>query len=98
MAIIIKYVVEHKGVEKLITTDKKEADKYDKMLEVADNLAEVMEAKGVDLTESKMEQLSVMLAKHRDAVAKLFKGTSAGVLLQEEQAEVVKLENVKSAG
>ena len=98
MAIIIKYVVEHKGVEKLITTDKKEADKYDKMLEVADNLAEFMEAKGVDLTESKMEQLSVMLAKHRDAVAKLFKGTSAGVLLQEEQAEVVKLENVKSAG
>lgn len=98
MAIIIKYVVEHKGVEKLVTTDKKEADKYDKMLEVADNLAEFMEAKGVDLTESKMEQLSVMLAKHRDAVAKLFKGISADALLQEEQAEVVKLENVKSAG
>jgi dsDNA-binding SOS-regulon protein len=30
MAIITKYVVEHKGVEKLVTTDKKEADKYER--------------------------------------------------------------------
>ena len=36
MAIITRYVVEHKGVEKFVTADKKEADKYDKMLEVAD--------------------------------------------------------------
>ena len=47
MAIITRYVVEHKGVEKFVTADKKEADKYDKMLEVADNLAEYIEAKGM---------------------------------------------------
>ena len=39
MAITTQYVVSHKGVEKLVTTDKKAADQYDKMLDVADNLA-----------------------------------------------------------
>ena len=36
MAVITRYVVEHKGVEKFVTADKKEADQYDKMLEAAD--------------------------------------------------------------
>ena len=98
MAVITKYVVEHKGVEKLVTTDKKEADKYDKMLEVADNLAEFMLAKGIDMDESQMEQLSVMLSKNKDIVVKLFKGTDAATVLKEEQAEVVELDKVKSAG
>lgn len=98
MAVITKYVVEHKGVEKLVTTDKKEADKYDKMLEVADNLAEFIHAKGIALDESLMEQLSVMLSKNKDSVSKLFKGIEANVVLKDEQAEVVDLEKVKSAG
>ncbi|UAA37688.1 YebG family protein [Paraneptunicella aestuarii] len=98
MAIITKYVVEHKGVEKLVTTDKKEADKYDKMLEVADNLAEYIQAKGIDLDEKLMEQLSVMLSKNKEVVAKLFKGVDAATVLKEETAEIVKLEKAKSAG
>lgn len=99
MAVITKYVVEHKGVEKLVTTDKKEADKYDKMLEVADNLAEFIYAKGIDLDEAVMEQLSVMLSKNKDNIAKLLKGVEAGAVLKEEQAEVVELDKVKkSAG
>lgn len=97
MAVITKYVVEHKGVEKLVTTDKKEADKYDKMLEVADNLAEFIEAKGVTLEESVMEQLSVMLSKNKDNVAKLYKGVDVASVLKEDEAEVVELEKVKSA-
>lgn len=98
MAVITKYVVEHKGVEKLVTTDKKEADKYDKMLEVADNLAEFIQAKGVDLDEGVMEQLSVMLSKNKDNVNKLLKGADAATVLKDEQADVVELDKVKSAG
>lgn len=98
MAIITKYVVEHKGVEKLVTTDKKEADKYDKMLEVADNLAEYIQAKGIDLDEKLMEQLSVMLSKNKEVVTKLFKGVDVATVLKDETAEVVKLEKAKSAG
>ncbi|MBN7819271.1 YebG family protein [Bowmanella sp. Y26] len=92
MAIIIRYVVEHKGVEKLVTTDKKEADLYDKMLDVADNLADYMQAKGVKLEESVMEDLSIMLSQNKDAVARLLKGNTAASLLEEEKAEVVRLE------
>ncbi|MCY7295549.1 YebG family protein [Alteromonas sp. a30] len=97
MAVITKYVVEHKGVEKLVTTDKKEADKYDKMLEVADNLAEFIEAKGISLEEKVMEQLSVMLSKNKDNVAKLYKGADVASVLKDDEAEVVELEKVKSA-
>jgi dsDNA-binding SOS-regulon protein len=34
-------------VEKFVTADKKEADQYDKMLDVADNLSEYIEGKGI---------------------------------------------------
>lgn len=96
MAVIVKYVVEHKGVEKLVTTDKKEADKYDKMLEVADNLAIYLEAKGVKLDESMMEDLTITLSKNKDNLNKLFKGVEANTLLEEEKAEVVELESKKA--
>lgn len=92
MAIIVRYVVEHKGAEKLVTTDKKEADQYDKMLDVADNLADYIQAKGLDIDEALLEELSILLSQNKDKVAKLFKGTDAQSLLEQEKAEVVKLE------
>ncbi|TPV58482.1 hypothetical protein FJ444_10635 [Aestuariibacter sp. GS-14] len=91
MAITTQYVVSHKGVEKLVTTDKKEADQYDKMLDVADNLAIYIQAKGIKLSDDLAEELSVMLSKNKDSLAKLLKGTSADSILSEESAEVVKL-------
>lgn len=91
MAIIVKYVVEHKGVEKLVTTDKKEADKYDKMLEVADNLAQYIQAKMSSLNEQEIEELSVLLSSHKEAVMKVFKGASATSVLEDEKADVISL-------
>ena len=96
MTVITKYVVEHKGVEKLVTTDKKEADKYDKMLEVADNLAIYLEAKGVKLDESMMEDLTITLSKNKDNLNKLFKGVEANRLLEDEKADVVELGTKKA--
>jgi len=92
VAIITRYVVEHKGVEKLVTTDKKEADRYDKMLDVADNLAAFIQAKGMTVEDGLLEELSILLSKNKDKVAKIFKGIDAQSLLEEEKAEVVKLE------
>ena len=91
MAITTQYVVSHKGVEKLVTTDKKAADQYDKMLDVADNLAVYIEAKGIKLDEAVAEALTIMLAKNKDNLTKLLKGTDADTLLSSESAEVVKL-------
>ena len=92
MAIIVRYVVEHKGVEKMVTTDKKEADLYDKMLDVADNLAAYIDAKGISLQEPLLEELTVLLAKNKETVNKLFKGASAAEILEQEKAEVVALQ------
>lgn len=96
MTIITRYVVEHKGVEKFVTTDKKEADQHDKMLDVADNLAEYIDAKGVKLDTNLLEELAIMLSKNKDAVAKLFKGSEAQSLLSEEKADVVALGKKKA--
>lgn len=96
MSIIIQYVVEHKGIEKLVTTDKKEADKYDKMLEVADNLAEYVQAKGFTLEAPLLEELSILLAKNKEAVAKLLRGTALQTVLSEDQGEVVELAKRKA--
>jgi dsDNA-binding SOS-regulon protein len=96
MTIIIKYVVEHKGIEKLVTTDKKEADKYDKMLEIADNLASYIHLKSPSLSEQEVEDLSILLSSNKDSIMKLFKGSAADQILDAEKAEVVSLEDAKA--
>ncbi len=42
MAVIVKYVVERNGEEKMTFTSKAEADAYDKMLDMADELFELL--------------------------------------------------------
>ncbi|WP_026376235.1 YebG family protein [Aestuariibacter salexigens] len=91
MAITLQYVVTHKGVEKLVTTDKKEADKYDKMLEIADNLAVYLSAKGTKLDDDSLEELAITLASGKDAVSQILRGKSADQVLTDEQADVVAL-------
>ena len=74
MAVITQYVVQHKGImDKLVTTDKKAADQYDKMLNVADNLARYIDAKGIKLADQELEDLSILLAKHKDSIQKILK-------------------------
>ena len=93
MAVITQYVVQHKGVDKLVTTDKKEADQYDKMLNIADNLAQYIEAKGVQLDDNVAEELSILLATHKDSVQKILRGSDADTLIQQETADVVSLDD-----
>ena len=89
MAVVTQYVVQHKGVDKLVTRDKKEADQYDKMLGIADNLSVYIQSKGIELDEDVAEELSILIAKNKDAVSKLFKGAEADSILEAEKAEVV---------
>ena len=75
MAVIIKYIVERKGVEKMTFTSKKEADAYDKMLDSADQLAEFLSESSVTLDDQQLEELGLYLASNKDIVQSLFKGT-----------------------
>ena len=68
MAVESRFVVIRHGVEAKTFMDKKSADEYDKMLDMADNLAEVFAQSSLKLTESLSEELSIYLAQNRDDV------------------------------
>lgn len=68
MAVESRFVVIRHGVEAKTFMDKKSADDYDKMLDMADNLADVLEKSPIELSDSASEELSIYLAQHRDEV------------------------------
>ncbi|MFY8272838.1 YebG family protein [Pseudoalteromonas sp. SSDWG2] len=74
MAVVVKYVVERNGVERMTFTSKKEADAYDKMLDIAENLEELLGAVDVPLSEQQVESLSLQIAKQKDDFMNVLKG------------------------
>ncbi|NVJ60502.1 MAG: YebG family protein [Gammaproteobacteria bacterium] len=55
-------------------TDKKSADEYDKMLELAENVSAWVEQNIDDLSESQTEALGMLVATNKDLLAKAIKG------------------------
>lgn len=53
--------------------DKAEADRHDKMLELAETLATVLQAAVPGLAEQQAEEASIFMARHREVFAKAFK-------------------------
>ncbi|WP_373188076.1 YebG family protein [Halopseudomonas sp.] len=53
--------------------DKAEADRHDKMLELAEALGEVLQTAVPSLTEQNAEDVSLFLAQNREVLAKAFK-------------------------
>ena len=68
MAVESRFVVIRHGVEAKTFMDKKSADEYDKMLDMADNLADVFAKSPIELSDSASEELSIYLAQHREDV------------------------------
>ncbi len=68
MAVESRFVVIRHGVEAKTFMDKKSADEYDKMLDMADNLAEVFANAPLELSDAINEELSIYLAQHREEV------------------------------
>lgn len=56
--------------------DKAEADRYDKMLELAEGLAELLQLAVPSLSEQQVEEVGIYMAKNRDIFAKAFKGSA----------------------
>jgi dsDNA-binding SOS-regulon protein len=86
MAVIVKYVVVRDGKEEMIFTTKKEADAYDKMLDVAERLNAFLQAAGVDIAEDKLDELTFFMAQHRDPIGRLLKGGTLDVPVAREPA------------
>jgi dsDNA-binding SOS-regulon protein len=53
--------------------DKAEADRHDKMLELAEGLAEVLNKAVPSLSEKQVEDIGVFMARNRELFAKAFK-------------------------
>ena len=73
----IEYIVKDKhGMERLRTADKKAADAYDKALEIADRLAQLLREDQVlpNLPEPDLEELTLYLARNARNVERVLKG------------------------
>ena len=68
MAVESRFVVIRNGLEVKTFMDKKSADEYDKMLDMADNLSQVFAQSSIELSDVASEELSIYLAQHREEV------------------------------
>ncbi|WP_090272391.1 YebG family protein [Halopseudomonas litoralis] len=68
--------------------DKAEADRHDKMLELAEVLSDVLRKAVPSITEAQSEEAGIYMARQRDLFAKAFKSSPdvLAALLEEEPA------------
>ncbi|WP_275555007.1 YebG family protein [Mixta sp. Marseille-Q2659] len=68
MAVETKFVVVRKGEEKMTFASKKEADAYDKMLDMAEAFTDWLLQHDLPFDEAQVENLGLFLAEQKDAV------------------------------
>nr|WP_320193961.1 YebG family protein [uncultured Desulfobacter sp.] len=76
MPVIVQYIVVRDGDEKMTFATKKEADAYDKMLDIADNLFNFLENSNIVLDETRKEEISLLFAEKREEVMPILRGGS----------------------
>lgn len=92
MAVESRFVVIRNGAEVETFMDKKAADEYDKMLDMADNISCLLEQSALKLSEKSVEEISIFFAKSRDDLlialqAKKAKPAKLEITAKEEKAE-----------
>ncbi|EMX2273419.1 YebG family protein [Yersinia enterocolitica] len=98
MAVEIKFVVVRQGEEKMTFTTKKEADAYDKMLDLADNLSEWLSQSPLILEEEQREALSFFLAENKDALGQILRGANPAASAEgQPKAKVEKIATDKKS-
>ena len=73
MAVIPMWQVDR---DKSMHTSKAEADKHDLMLEIGEHFAVAIKAIAPEVLQSQAEAIGLFFSKHREAVAKLCKGSN----------------------
>ncbi len=68
MAVIVKYVVERNGEEKMTFASKAEADAYDKLLDMSEELFELLGKSDLIDDENKRDELAMFLAQNKEEV------------------------------
>mgnify|MGYP000043873417 FL=1 len=98
MAVESRFVVIRHGVEVETFMDKKAADEYDKMLDMADNLSEMFESAPIELSENAREELSIYLAKHREEVLIALQAKKPKAPKKETPKKLSSAENANTRG
>ncbi|NIY46885.1 YebG family protein [Cedecea colo] len=75
MAVEIKYVVVREGQEKMSFASKKEADAYDKMLDLAEVLGDWLQQSPVAFEEGQSDALAMWLAENKDALSTVLRSS-----------------------
>ncbi len=83
MTVVVQYIVVRNGEQKMTFATKKEADAYDRMLDIAEAMGSLIRRGELGLDESQIEEISLHLAKHGDEAMSILKGKS----LSEESAK-----------
>jgi len=68
-------------------TDKKEADNYDKMLELAENVSTWMEREIEGLSEEQSENIGMLFAENKEVLLKALKGKPELLLQSQEDSD-----------
>ncbi|MCD6430701.1 MAG: YebG family protein [Deltaproteobacteria bacterium] len=77
MAVIVQYIVVRNGEQKMTFTSKKEADAYDKLLDISDQMYTFLQSSKLEMNAGQLEELSFYLAKNREAAVGLLRGGKA---------------------
>lgn len=75
MAVIVQYNVEHNGAQKKSFDNKKDAEAYDKQLQISENMSKLLESAGISIAEEPMEKICFFLAEKKDQAMAVLKGT-----------------------
>lgn len=110
MAVEIKYVVVRKGEEKMTFASKKEADAYDKMLDMAEAFSDWLSVAPLEMEEPQREALGMFLAENKDAVQHILRtskmpetsesaaGNDAEPTVEQDSAEAAADEPAEESG
>ena len=93
MAVESRFVVIRHGVEVQTFMDKKAADDYDKMLDMADNLTAMLNATPFELSDEIKEELSIYLAQNREDVLVALQAKKAKPTSQEAPTKAILTKN-----
>ena len=74
MAVIVQYIVVRNGEQKMTFTSKKEADAYDKLLDISDQMYTFIESAKLDIDADKLDKLAFFMAENREAAVGLLRG------------------------
>ena len=92
MAVETKYVVVRKGEEKMTFANKKDADAWDKMLDMADTFTDWLQQLQPELGEAQAEALGMFLAEQKDAVQHILRTSKLPDTVKEEATAEVEAE------